>query len=226
MGPPPDSWDEDDHHPNNRRRRASLDSCFTTATTTGSESQKGVGGIGGGMTMDNSGRRSQGYVSLTSAASTTYLIDATGADPILLPAHELYSSCYPPEATPATPLCGNGSSSNSYRQQQQQQMLIQRLDNNGFGGPPVLFVPPPPSERSGYTTLAHDDRLGGEKQRSGGKANGRAAAVLPPPPNGRHVVGSGQCNHLSDGCECFRESFPQLPRKVSTPREEETMYIQ
>ena len=32
-------------------------------------------------------RRSQGYVSMTSAS--TYLIDATGADPVLVPGHEM-----------------------------------------------------------------------------------------------------------------------------------------
>ncbi len=217
MGPPPpeSSWEEVDHHSIRRgaARRASLDSCFTTATTTGSESQKG--GFGGPVasgTLDNSGRRSQGYLSLSSAAnSTTYLIDATGADPILLPAHELYSgtSCYPPDIDSVTPVCGNGgSSSNGYRHQQ----MIPHLDN-GFGGGGDLFVPPPPpplsvGERngtSGYTSGLQDERRNIEK-RGAGKANGRAAGGRPP--------AGGQCNHLSDGCECFRD-FPQLPpRKV------------
>jgi hypothetical protein len=242
MGPPPpNSWDdvdEVDHMSGGRSgRRASLDSCFTTATTTGSESQRGGGGSIG-ATLDHSGRRSQGYPSslLGSAAnSTTYLIDATGADPILLPAHELYNS-YPgaAEASAAatmTPLSGGGGKggnvTNSSAFRQQQQNLIQRLDN-GFGPNDLFDVPLPMSgERSsGYTSLGHEDRLGsgggggGDKLRSNGKANGRAAVGILPA-LGRPLMsgGGGQCNHLADGCECFRENgFPHLSRKVRKRR--------
>jgi hypothetical protein len=199
MGPPPD-WD----------RRASLESCFTAASAS-----DGKGG-GGGGTLD-SGRWSQGYVSMTSAAASTYLIDATGAEPILMPAHpDLY--CYPPEASQAPPPCSNGG----YRQQK----LLQRMGpDNSYGGQEM----PPSAMAMSRATVSErhaplpplEDRIttersvsGGGYVSAGGKSNGRTPHHQAGPSLGRPL--SGQCNHLSDGCECFRENFPlPLHRKVT-----------
>jgi hypothetical protein len=80
-------------------------------------------------------------------------------------------------------------------------------------GPSDLFDIPP-ERSSGYTSIEEQRHSGGgaDKLRINGKANGRAAVGVLPSLS-RPL--SGQCNHLADGCECFRENgFPHLSRKV------------
>ena len=125
-------------------------------------------------------RRSQGYISMTSAS--TYLIDATGADPVILPGDGYHYR-------------GPGQPGPSY--QGQQGPPYQGQPGPPYQGPPgPHYQGPPGPPYHVYKEVEDTDGL-------------YHPHPAPPQLNGR----SGHCNHMDDGCECFRENY-SINRKV------------
>ena len=118
-------------------------------------------------------------------SASTYLIDATGADPVLLQGDGYY---YRGQGLPP------------YK---------------GQSGPPYPGQPGPPYQ--GPPGLPYQGQSGPSYQGPPGppfqyKGVQEVDELYHPPPsqlNGR----AAHCNHMNDGCECFRENY-SINRKV------------
>ena len=125
-----------------------------------------------------------GYVSLTNA--NTYLIDATGTDPVLIPA-TAPSAAVVAAANAAAIAAAESSSYHPFK------------PSGGMYPTPSPY--PGGVDEADRAALFHrSSHISGVVTSSQQSAAAAAAA-------------SGHCNHLNDGCECFRDY--SMHRKVN-----------
>lgn len=125
-----------------------------------------------------------GYVSLTNA--NTYLIDATGTDPVLLPATA-------PSAAVVAAANAAAAESSSY---------------HPFKPSGGMYPTPSPYPGAGVDEADRAALFHRSSHISGGVTSSHQSAVA-----AAAAAASGHCNHLNDGCECFRDY--SMHRKVN-----------